>query len=631
MLKNKRINAVLFANIVFYLWSMFFSSLYAQNYIDKIITSVKIKGTREMITKLLTSNIQMKKGKVFAAEMTTKDTKTLMNNGYFSKLGMQFKKNYRGKDIKYEVETNNIIKKIVFIGNTVYNEQTLFKLLNLPLGKILNITELQEGIKDLIKKYQDEGYILAKISNVKFDEDGVLTIKIAEGIIEKINIKGNTKTKNYVIERELRFKEGEPFNKDRYARSYERLTNLMIFKAGSIFITYFPGSLPDQVEIDIKVQEGTTGLVSIGGGLSIGGTKSWLNFFANVSIEENNLYGTGDQIKTSFAIGGSDLANTNKFITYMSPYLDKQGTIGISYFRNVYEKHSSKTDMGDSTKPDGYKVIRATYNIKETGMSVGFGKMIGEYERYNLSVNLNNCQYKGGAEKTYENFYLIDEKGNHIGSPNPYYGYINKNFGLNNTVILSRYYDSRFPLINTIKGIYQSLNLETSGLLGGDFGYQKITGEIKYYSPIYKKTTLAMWLKLGHMYGLFGKDIPETSSYCLGGSETLRGYKTGQFAGSSVFFSTIEYRIPIVSNILSFALFTDIGQIWAKNRIYNPLYGPVPGPHSNGMIADYGVSARVTTPIGQLKFDLGRPYSKKDWFLENIAGWQFYFSLGNSF
>lgn len=115
-------------------------------------------------------------------------------------------------------------------------------------------------------EYNKEGYILARVADIRMQPDGTLLLVVNEGIVEDFKIKGNTKTKDYVIIREMKLKKGEPFNAKDARRSMQRIYNLGYFEDVNIKLN--PGQQPNAVEIEISVVEMNTGTFGIGAGYS---------------------------------------------------------------------------------------------------------------------------------------------------------------------------------------------------------------------------------------------------------------------------------------------------------------------------------------------------------------------------
>ena len=637
--------------LAFVVLFIFGSLAVASQYDGQMVTEVRIEGAPSEISAPLLPLLRLHPGMVLSSDIVTKDIDMLTQCGYFYRVSPRYMESPSGVTVVYDVMPNIAVKAIEFSGVTVYKPEQLLPLLDIPASQPLNNRALQQGVQAILNKYSDDGYVLAKATDIGVATDGTVTITIAEGVVENIAVSGNEKTKEDVITRELKFKVGQPFNKNDYVRSYQRLNNLGFFS--EVNFTFPPGRMPNTIEVDVKVKEGRTGQFTVGGGYATGSNNG--GFYGSVGIGDTNLFGTGDSINLQYALGGSGM--NNRSLTYTKPYLTKDG---MSLSVSIYDNWSTNTDYGlvdpnsnpwinGSVPPPGtpnpqpgpypwssqylYSQIRSSYNTREVGGYATLGEQFGEYERWYMTLKTRNFTYQGNASGSidYQNPYietLVPAPGGSVVAqvgPNPYYGFIDKNFGNMNTVVLSRVYDSRDNVFAATSGQYQSTSLESTGwLLGGAFTYQKLNAEYRTYFPSLWGQTIATKISGGVGIG----DVPEVGGYYLGGPDNLRGYNSGQFTGSSMLFGTLEYRIPIVDKIQG-VLFTDIGESWAKSRTYNPAYGPVAGIDSAGVRADYGFGFRVVTPIGPLRFDWGMPYSSADF--SAFGGVHFYFSMGGNF
>ena len=612
----------------------------ATQYDGKMVTDVRIDGTTSDISQPLMPLLRLQTGMLLSSDIVDKDVEMLTQCGYFYRVSTRYVENVSGVSVLYDVMPNVIVKQILFKGDTIYKPEQLVPLLDTPIGQILNNRALQQGIQAVLKKYADDGFVLAKASDIDVAMDGTVTITLTEGIIESIIVSGNDKTSEYVITRELRIQAGKPFNKNDYVRSYQRLNNLGFFS--DVSFTFPPGRLPNQIDVDIKVKEGRTGQFNVGGGYATGSNNG--GFFGTLGVGDTNLFGTGDAINLQYSLGGGGM--NNKSVTFTRPYLTESGT---SLSVSLYDNWSTNSDYGlvDPNTPPAsgwdpypqspevypwpsqnlYSQMRSSYNTREIGTYATLGQQFGEYQRWYLTLKTRNFSYEANqyGPIDYRQPIIYDSTGTIAIGPNPYYGFIDKNFGTLNSIMLSRVYDSRDNVFAATSGQYQSVSLESTGsILGGNFTYQKLNAEYRTYWKTFLDQTIAFKASGGAGFG----DVPEVGGYYLGGPDNLRGYNSGQFTGSSMVYGTLEYRIPIIDKIQA-VLFTDVGQTWAQARTYNPLYGPVAGIDSGGWRADYGFGARVVTPIGPLRFDWGLPYSSAD--ADAFGGIHFYFSMGASF
>lgn len=125
---------------------------------------------------------------------------------------------------------NPVLNSVEILGNQVYSTDKIEDMLTVKKGEILNIRQLNTDLANIEASYRQDGYILAKLRDISIDESGNLTLTFNEGILEGYVVKGNDKTKDYVITREMRIKPGEVFDAKKARRSMQRVYNLGFLK-----------------------------------------------------------------------------------------------------------------------------------------------------------------------------------------------------------------------------------------------------------------------------------------------------------------------------------------------------------------------------------------------------------------
>ena len=283
----------------------------------------------------------MRTGDMFTYNGLAKDRDAIYNSGYFYDLYPTFQKVPEGVIITYHVLENPILASVKIEGNTVETTEVLNALLTVKQGEILNSRTLQQNVQAIQDQYRKDGYILAKVTDMDIDRSGNLKLKINEGVLEGYKVKGNTKTKDHVILREMRQKPGEPFNSKKARRSMQRVYNLGFFE--DVNIKMNPGVNPNAVIMELDVKEKRTGSFGVGAGYS-----SADGVIGMVSIGDTNFRGTGD-------------ANGDLKETYMRKYSGGEITLGrpVSEYstnyitlRNRNDDYVKHVSNGNSTPKD---------------------------------------------------------------------------------------------------------------------------------------------------------------------------------------------------------------------------------------------------------------------------------------
>ncbi|MGL5513625.1 MAG: BamA/OMP85 family outer membrane protein, partial [Sporomusa sp.] len=437
---------------------------------------------------------------------------------------------------------------------------------------ILNSRTLNSNVRAIEQYYHDQGYILAKVSDVSMSPAGVLTLTINEGQLEGIVIKGNEKTKTNVITREMKVKTGEAFNAKDARRSMQKVYNLGYFEDVNMKLN--PGQEPNAVVLEASVVEQKTGTFSIGGGYSKAD-----GMIGIIEVGDNNFKGTGDKIKLHWEFGGT--SDRNWEVSYTRPWLDsKQTSLGFSVYdiTNEYNKYTN-----------GHRI--STYDKKRKGVEVTLGRPNGEYIHNYITLKNRKDEYVehvSGEDLTQRE------------------GYLDDNFGLTRSVTLTRVFDSRDNVFNATEGARYSLSAEFAGkAFGGDFDFNKYTVEGRRYYKVGRDHVIAGRLSLGYADG----DMPETGRFSVGGSDTLRGYEDDEFEGNKMLTASVEYRFPVVSKVQG-VVFSDLGNAWDGE-----------GYKFDDLKYSVGVGIRLTTPIGPVRID----------YAQGEDGGRTHFSFGGQF
>lgn len=532
-----------------------------KQYEGQTVVETVFDGTSALTEGTAKAAISMRAGDMFTVKGLEADRDKIYNTGYFYDIYPSFEKVPEGVVVTYHVLENPVLKGISLSGNTVENTETLQGLITMKTGEILNSRELNKDVMAIQEQYRRDGYILAKITDMNIDKNGILTLKVNEGILEGYKVKGNTKTKERVILREMRQKPGEPFNSKLARRSMQRVYNLGFFE--DVNIKMNPGVDPNAVVMELDVTEKRTGSFGIGAGYS-----SEDGVIGMVSIGDTNFRGTGDAISLSYETSGDDTDAHGYTFSYRRPWLDSKETVGTFRIYNRTYEYDDYDESGD---------LKETYMRKYSGGELTFGRPVSEYSTNYLT--LRNC--KDSYVKHVDDGNLGDR------STPAYEGWRRDNFGTTRSVTFEHVTDTRDNVYNPMSGSRLSLSGEFAGF-GGDFSFQKYTVDGQRYVRAGRSQVFALRAR----YGVGTGDISEFNQYRVGGQGSLRGYREDQFRGDREFLGTVEYRFPVVKKVQG-ALFTDWGGAWDSGLTPDDLHASV------------GVGISLTTPIGPLRFDYG--------------------------
>ena len=202
----------------------------AAPYIGQLITKISVTGNKVTKAEDIEAVITTKPGMELTQEGLAKDLHAIYGLGWYYDLQPEFIKVPEGVQLVYHVLENPVYKQLEVEGNTKISDSEIEKILDLPKDEIINIKDVNIKVQRLEAEYNKQGYILARVADIRMLPDGTLLLLVNEGIVEDFKVKGNVKTKDYVITREMKLKKGEPFNAKDARRSMQRIYNLGYFE-----------------------------------------------------------------------------------------------------------------------------------------------------------------------------------------------------------------------------------------------------------------------------------------------------------------------------------------------------------------------------------------------------------------
>ncbi|WP_294145480.1 outer membrane protein assembly factor [uncultured Selenomonas sp.] len=551
---------------------------YKQRYEGKTIVDIDFDGATDATLETAKNAVHMRTGDTYTAKGLDADVDALVATGYYYDLFPTFEEVPEGVVLTYHVLENPTLKSIAITGNTVETTDDLMGLVTLKTGEMLNSTTLKKNVQEIQEKYRADGYILAKITDLNIDKDGNLTIKINEGKIEGFKVKGNEKTKDYVILREMRQKVGEPFNAKKTQRSWQRVNNLGFFEEVTPKVQ--PGVEPNAVVVEWNVKERRTGTFSVGAGYS-----SQDGVIGMIGIGDTNFRGTGDAVNITYQFSGDDTDSHGYSFSYRRPWLDKKQTVGTFRIYNRTYEYDDYDENGDHIE---------SYMRHYSGGEITLGRPVSEYSTNYITLRNRKDKYNKQTEtgnmrnRTPESVHEEWKK---------------YNFGTTRSLTLQHVTDTRDNIYFPTSGGRIALTGEIGGF-GADFDYRKADIEDQRY---FKAGKNQVWALRGQ-YGWSDGHISEYARYKVGGQDSLRGYRDDQFRGEHMFLATLEYRFPIVSKVQG-AIFTDWGSAWESGLWPDDIHGSV------------GIGMSLVTPLGPIRLDYGR----------GDDGGRVHFSVGGTF
>jgi outer membrane protein insertion porin family len=522
------------------------------------------------------------------------------------------------KKIRIEIEIvegpRYHVGNIDFKGDLLTTKEDLFKGLKMKRNDVYSNTAIRRDVNALTEKFANQGYAYVEVNPETNVDNKNLLVHITYDIekkkqvsFEKIQIVGNSKTRDKVIRRELRVAEGELYSAINLNKSRGRLKRTGYFK--EVDFTSSRGSAEDKINLDIKVEEAPTGAISFGLGYS-----SLESVVGSASISDRNLFGYGYKGVLKFSLGAE---TQNLRLNFTDPYfLGYPLSAGIDLYHERVE-------------------IFDTYSYKTTGGGLNFGKELTEKIRLDIGYKLEQINVYDVAE-TASN-YIREQEGKKLTS----------------AISISPSMDTRDDYFNPRKGARHSLFIQNAGgILGGDNYFVKVTGETSWYFPLPLNSTLNLRAKAGAVMPYGGKikvpltfqdpnnpgsykvivtetdRLPIYEKFFVGGIQTVRGFEYGRAgpidemgepAGAKMMaVLNAEWVFPLAREIgLRGALFFDVGKGFDKLRDkdhlvlnYNALNKSFrtltkPGAGLFPLKFGAGPGIRWFSPFGPIHIDIG--------------------------
>lgn len=466
-------------------------------------------------------------------------------------------------------------------------------------GHIFSSAEVDQSLEEITLYLAASGYPFVQV-RPRIDRDpDTLTIAVVyvvdEGpriYVERIEVRGNTRTRDYVIRREFDIAEGDAFNRVLVDRAERRLKRLGYFSQVTIFTE--PGATEDRIIIVVEVVEQPTGELSFGAGYS-----SSDGIVGDISLTEKNFLGRGYNLRV--AVGAGSNSRTYEF-AFTDPYfLGRRISAGINVFRRQYSENSYRSYDYETTGGGvtfGFPItedvtVQAGYRLEVQDITLDGGDCDGVAPDVSLSI----CQAAGESWVSAAFYSLI--------------------------------YDTLDDYRDPHDGIYAKFTQEVAGL-GGDVAYLKSTGTGSYYREIFPDRDIVGLLKVqgGHIMGI-GQKVRLLDEFFKGG-ETVRGFEssgfgprdpvTGDALGGKIFAAATaeaQFPFPVLPRELGFkgAFFADAGTLFDTDGTVaagSPLDDP-------SIRSSVGGSILWASPLGPLRADFAyvitsESYDEKQFF-----------------
>jgi outer membrane protein insertion porin family len=478
-------------------------------------------------------------------------------------------------------------------GDIIGDKEKMLSLLTIREQKYVSRQIIRDNIMALTDYYAESGYAFASIKPItgkSASGDRMdVTLKATKGnlvYIDRIAIKGNTRTHDNVIRRELRIAEGGVFDSKAIRQSTQALQRLMFFE--EVNITPEPSLDPDRMNVIVQVKEKSTGTFSIGAGYSSADKLILMG-----QIAENNFWGRGDTVSLSANLSSK---GSRYNLGYTNPHLnDSPLSWGVDLF-------STEREYDDYTKDSKGGGIRLGYPI---------------FEKWQI----------------YGNYSYTDTDLTDVSDDASYIIRKSVDLHITSAVKLSMVRDTRNKRYGATEGSRNSVSVKYGGgPFGGDAQFTKVEGSSGWYFPLFFKTAFHANLSAGQVFENETDKLPVYERFYLGGLNSVRGFKYAKISpldpvtderigGDKMWYTNTEFVFPLLENQgLMGVVFFDAGQVLNDDENW--------GEDINSSIKKAsGLEVRWLSPMGPLRLVWGYNLDPKDG--EDDAVWDF--SVGGIF
>jgi outer membrane protein insertion porin family len=518
---------------------------------------------------------------------------------------------------------------------TIAPKAELRDMVRLESGDWFSRSKIAEGIEGISRAYRDSGYALVEmVPGTDLDETNHLvdvTINILRGplvYIERLHVRGNTKTRDAVIRREFRISEGDLYSQSKLEDGRALVTQLGYFER--VDVSEEEGTARDQMVINVEVAEKPTGTFQVGAGFS-----SLESFIVTAQVQQQNLFGRGQSLGLNLQVSG---IRQQIDLNFVEPwFLGTEWSLGFGVFKRIRDFRDFRQDSTGANVTTGHPVWNPRFRIF----------LRYEFENVKISSPRGNLLGTGGQlANTFSNIFIANAFRD----------------GITSSLRLTLNWDSRDNRQSTARGIFANYAVQVADqYLGSDNTFVRQTAFARFYQRAFGPIVFKVNMEMGLLTSR--KIVPVFERFYLGGIYTIRGYRlqsVGPQAGLAAAgdpnlpiiaqgrpiggdfqaFYNVEFEFPIVEAVgIKGVIFTDGGNAW-NLFAFRDQFGNCQAPLApeveassrpcgiNGLLRySVGFGLRWFSPLGPLRFEWGIPIRRRP----QDQPIRFEFTIGQSF
>ncbi|MEH2111082.1 outer membrane protein assembly factor [Nostoc sp.] len=553
-------------------------------------TDVQVVGGNQELQQIIRKVIKTQAGGETSQNQLQKDVAAILDTGLFSNVSVNSRSTPVGLNVVYQVQPV-IVRSLQLSGAKVLTYQVALQRLQSQIGTTISPVGLQQSVAQINKWYADNGYNLARVLSIKPNPQGILTVNVAEGLVgdikfrfvndegKTIDSKGNPvggRTKPDFLQQQLKLKPGQIFQENVVKQDIQQLYRTGLFEQVNVALE------GDATKLDLVYQLKETGAR----GVNLGGSyNADQGLVGTISYQDQNVGGVNDTLGVNVGVSSRDLQFNTKFT---SPYrITNPDRLG--YTVNGFRSQELSETFDDKIKlANGDKVREG-----QIGGGVSLQRPIDDW---NTSLGLNYT--RTSIRDRQGNITPTDAQGNPLSASGT---------GIDDltTVSFTATKDKRDNPLNPTQGSVLSLSTEQSIPIGeGNISLNRLKANYSQYLPVQlfnskQPQVFAVNLQAGTVIG----NLPPYESFNLGGSNSVRGYDSGEVgSGRSYVLASAEYRFPVLP-IVGGVLFADFASDLGSGDTV--LGDPAGVRDKPGYGFGYGAGVRLNSPLGLIRADYG--------------------------
>jgi outer membrane protein insertion porin family len=555
-----------------------------------IATDVQVVGANQELQQIIRQLIKTQTGGETSQSQLQRDIAAILETGLFTTASVNSRSTTSGLNVVYQVQPI-VVRSLQLSGAKALTYQVVQKQFQSQIGATISPAALQQSVQQLNKWYADNGYNLARVLSIKPNREGILTLNVAEGLVGNIKFrfvndegktvdsKGNPvtgRTKPDFLQQQLKLKPGQLFQENVVRQDVQQLYKLGLFEAVNVALE------GDATKLDLVYELKETGARAV----NVGGSYNTdQGLIGTLNYQDQNIGGVNDKLGVNVGVGLRDFQFDTKF---SSPYRDTNPdrlgyTINAFRRRELSQTFDDKIELANGDRAREGRI----------GGSVSFQRPI---DNWDTSLGFNYT--RTSISDRQGNITPTDAKGNSLTASGT---------GTDDltTVSFTASKDRRDNVLNPTKGSLLTLSTEQSIPLGeGNISMNRLKANYSQYVPVQlfsskQPQVFALNVQAGTVLG----DLPPYEAFNLGGSNSVRGYDSGNVgSGRSYVLASAEYRFPIIP-IVGGVLFADYGSDLGSGDTVLGNPAGMRGKPGNGF--GYGAGVRLDSPLGLIRADYG--------------------------